>query len=636
MRSDCLSIAGLAREVVVLTGAKATTPKIKTVAAAKKKSKVPKFKITLLAKKDCPHYVGRIIRNIDPQAVTPIWLKERLRRSGIRSIHPVVDVTNYVMLELGQPMHAFDLAKVEGEIRIRSAQKGETLALLDGKSVNVIPGTLVIADKTRALALAGVMGGAASAVTDDTSAIFLESAYFKPTTISAYARQYGLHSESSHRFERGVDPELQVRAMQRATALLLEICGGDADTIIELTSIPDLPKRGTIVLRGTRIAQLLGFTIPQKQIEMILRGLGMRATKTAHGWRVVPPSHRFDITRECDLIEELARVYGYDKVPSQLPQFAISSEVMPETHIPENRLRQALIDRDYQEVITYSFIDPELQALLDPNVKPMILTNPIASNMAAMRTSLWPGLLQALLYNQNRQQTRLRLFELGRAFLPGTRNKLDDLSQEKRLAGAICGQRYPKQWGMDPENVDFYDLKADIDALLSLGGGAGEVQFVSTSHPALHPSQSAEIQLNGRPMGIMGRAHPQIQRQLGLESPIFLFELLSSAIQMAKVPIFRELSKFPSIRRDLTISVNRQLPAKTVMECASHAAGGLLVNLEIFADYRGEGIDSGRKNLSLSLTLQDSSRTLKDEIVETIMTKVVTALQTQVGAQLRQ
>ena len=629
-RGDCLSVVGVAREIAALTGARLKTPAAKNAAITSKR----RLAVTLAAKQDCPHYAGRVIEGLDPAARTPIWMQERLRRAGIRSIQPVVDVTNYVMLELGQPMHAFDLARLSGGIVVRNARKGEVLALLDGKSLALEPGTLVIADRNAPVAIAGIMGGLVSGVTTATTAVFLESAYFRPETIARRARGLGLHSESSHRFERGVDPHLQRLALQRATNLLLAIAGGRAGPITEQTSAHHLPKRVTIRLRGARVARLLGMTLPVKTMSDTLKRLGMRVLKTTDGLRVTPPSYRFDIARECDLIEELARVVGYDRIPSKCLPNTMAASLPSEADLSADRLRAVLMDRDYYEAITYSFVDPALQAMLDPQATPALLANPIAADMAAMRTQLWPGLLAALTYNYNRQQARIRLFEIGPRFIPGPKG----VRQELAVAGVIYGPAAPEQWGVTRRTVDFYDLKGDVEALLSVT--RAEFETHSVRHPALHPGQCAVVSRRGRhrdaSIGLCGMLHPAIQAKLGLDQPVFLFELGMAGLSTADIPRFREISKYPSVRRDLAVVVDQSIPAREVLACVAKAAGELLANLELFDEYRGEGIDFGRKSLALALTLQDSSRTLNDEAAEAVIQRVVAALGSELGAHLRQ
>ena len=627
-RGDCLSVSGVARELSALTGAKLKQPVIKPIAAKQRR----KLAVKLEATQDCPRYVGRVIADINPHAVTPMWMKEKLRRSGVRSIHPVVDVTNYVMLELGQPMHAFDLDKLSGAIHARHARQGETLTLLDGNRVELAAGTLLIADDKQPLALAGIMGGLDSAVGDATRHLFLESAWFRPETISVGARSRGLQTESSQRFERGVDPMLQRTAMERATALLLAITGGKPGPIVEQITRRHLPRVEPIRLRAERVDRLLGMPIPAKTITTIFGRLGMRLKKSKRDWTVTPPSHRFDISREVDLIEEIARVHGYDKVPSQRPRIEMAAGPISESLATDSRLRALLVDRDYQEVVTYSFVDPKVQTLIDRQIAAVPLANPISADMAVMRTTLWPGLLQAMLYNQNRQQTRIRLFEIGRTFI----TQGQELSQEHMLGGAVTGEALAEQWGVPRRGADFYDVKADVEALLTLAGIVGEARYTPVSHTALHPGQSAEIRHHGKRVGQVGLLHPELQSQLGLDRPVILFELALAALQFEKIPVFREFSKFPSIRRDLAIIVAEATPAQAVLECVEKATGRLLVNLELFDEYRGKGIDSGRKSLALGLTLQDSSRTLNEDEIERVMAQVIATLGSELGGAVRE
>lgn len=626
-RGDCLGVDGIAREVSALSGMSIKPLKIPPVKTTSRK----KITVTLTAKKECPHYVGRVIENIDPSAATPVWMQERLRRSGLRSLGPVVDVTNYVLLELGQPMHAFDLAKIAGGIKVVKAKSKHKLALLDGSTADVVPGTLLISDNKRPLALAGIMGGADSAVSVETQDIFLESAFFLPEAIAGRARSMGLHTDSSHRFERGVDPLLQKRAIDRATELLLSIVGGNAGPVIEKKVVAAMPKRQSVSLRYAKLQQVLGLKLTNARVQTILKRLGMKITATANGLRVTPPSYRFDIEREVDLIEEVIRVHGYHHVPEHAPRIAVHSDIAPELEVGDHRLRRILVARDYQEVITYSFIDPKLASLIEPDIKPLALANPISGDMAVMRTSLWPGLLQALQYNQNRQQNRVRLFELGRCFITNGKG-IDEI---KRLSGAVSGLAAPKQWGQHEREVDFFDAKADLAALMAHLDAVAMIDYAAAEHPALQPGQTAKISQNGSEIGIIGRLHPRIQAELSLDQSVILFELTISALNSHKILKFRSISRFPAIRRDIAVVVDISVPAAYIEEVATKAGGGLLEKLELFDDYRGEGIDSGRKSLALGLTLQDSSRTLKEVEVEKIISRVVVALEQELGAELR-
>ena len=633
-RGDCLSIMGLARELSALTGARYTPVAAKPALAKTGR----KLNVSLGAKHACAAYAGRIIESINTAVVTPLWMRERLRRSGVRSIHPVVDITNYVMLELGQPMHAFDLDQLSGNISARLARQGESLTLLDGNTLALTTEDLVIADTRGPLALAGIMGGQDSAVSNTTQNIFLESAWFRPDIIGLRARHHGLHSDSSHRFERGVDPALQRMALERATALVLTICGGRAGPVSEVRAGAQLPKRLTILLRAARIERVLGMPLPPAAVETLLKRLGMRVAKAAGSkaerrWKVSPPSWRSDITREEDLIEELARTHGYDKLPTRTPRAVLHVPSAPESRITQSRLRHLLIDRDYQEAITYSFVDPALQALITPDDAPLTLANPIASDLAQMRRTLWPGLIKAVLHNQNRQQTRVRLFEIGRRFVaqPG------GVDEQSVIAGVATGSAIAEQWGSPARPVDFFDVKGDVEALLALGGRRQFV-FRPARYPALHPGQAAEILLAGAKevVGLVGVLHPQIQAKCGLEQTLIMFEIQLSALQNAILPQFQEISRYPAVRRDVAVVIDQAVPAQALVDLARRTAGTLLVNLELFDEYRGEGVDSGRKSLALGLTFQDTSRTLNEEDVETAVGRVIAALKADFDAQLRQ
>ncbi|MFZ5593467.1 MAG: phenylalanine--tRNA ligase subunit beta [Pseudomonadota bacterium] len=627
-RGDCLSVAGIAREVAALNRSTISSPQAVEVPAAI----ADVLCIEIAAPEACPRYIGRAITGINRAAETPLWMRERLRRSGVRSIHPVVDVTNYVLLELGQPMHAFDLNKLVGGIRVRYAQTGETITLLDSQQVTLEAGTLLICDHKQPQAIAGIMGGLDAAIGDTTDSLFLESAFFAPQVISGHARRYGLHTDSSHRFERGVDPELPRRAMERTTALLLEIAGGQAGPVVEAADEAHLPARKPIVLRMARVKRLLGADIPSTRIEEDLERLGMDVTIQAEGWRVTPPGFRFDIAIEADLIEEIGRIYGYSALPASRPQGELTISTQPEARVDLGRIRQVLVDRGYQEAITYSFVDPALQRLLDPQTHPLPLANPISADMAVMRTTLWPGLMQALMYNQNRQQTRARLFESGVKFI----SQDDEIKEEKLISGVISGDLYPEQWGQPSRPVDFYDAKADVEALLALTAQPGDFVFTPQQHPALHPGQSALIRRrDGETVGWVGALHPAIERELGLTDRALLFELRLAVIVQAKLPRFRELSKYPAIRRDIAVIVDDAVSSQAVRECIANTAGELLQNLQLFDVYRGKGIEPGRKSLALGLTWQDVSRTLTDQDIDALMERVVGKLQSDLGAKLR-
>ncbi|MEO5573646.1 MAG: phenylalanine--tRNA ligase subunit beta [Gammaproteobacteria bacterium] len=626
-RGDCLSIAGVAREVAALNHCTLQSAPLESVAASISDA----LEISIEEPAHCPRYVGRVVTGINPSAQTPLWMAERLRRSGIRAVSAVVDITNYVLLELGQPVHAFDLSKLEGGIQVRLAHPDETLMLLDGQRVNLSADTLVIADQHRAQAMAGIMGGMDSAISSVSTALFLESAFFSPQHIAGRARRYGLHTDSSFRFERGVDPNLPRIAMERATALLLEIAGGQAGPLREIAHPEHLPVRSPITLRPLAISRLLGVDIDAARVTDILKRLGMEVISQQHGWQVTAPGYRFDIAIEADLIEEIARLYGYHQLPTRRAVAPLKMTARPETAINAHRMRQLLVDRGYQEIVSYSFVEPSLQHLLDPEHTPIALTNPISSDMSVMRTSLWCGLLQALLHNQKRQQSRLRFFELGVNFI----SQANDLTQEKYIAGVMLGDQYPEQWGLTPQAADFYDIKADVEALVDLTGAARKFTYSNQQHPALHPGQSALIKRNGQSVGWLGALHPAIEDELGLGKRVYLFELKVSALEQRQVAVFHELSKFPPLRRDIAIVVNTTVSAQAITDCIKELSCDFTLELQLFDVYQGKGIDSSRKSVALGLTLQASSRTLTDPEADTVVDRIVTKLHDDIGATLR-
>ncbi|WP_027910471.1 phenylalanine--tRNA ligase subunit beta [Pseudomonas sp. URMO17WK12:I4] len=626
-RGDCLSLAGLAREVGALYDAPVTRPQIAAVAPAHDEVRP----VDVLAPQACPRYLGRVVRNVDLSKPTPRWMVERLRRADVRSIDAAVDITNYVMLELGQPMHAFDLDVIQGGIRVRMAEEGEKLVLLDGQEVTLRADTLVIADHQRALAIAGVMGGEHSGVSATTRDLFLESAFFDTIAVAGKARSYGLHTDSSHRFERGVDSQLAREAMERATALLLEIVGGEAGPIIEAVDPAQLPSVAPISLRAERVEQMLGLKLDDELIVKLLGALGLSVEGGAGQWQVKVPSHRFDISLEVDLIEELARLYGYNRLPVRYPQARLAPQTKAEAVADLPVLRRLLVARGYQEAITYSFIDPKLFELFSPGVKPLTLANPISADMAAMRASLWPGLVKAVEHNLNRQQSRVRLFESGLRFV----GQLDALKQEPMLAGVITGSRLPESWAHGRDSVDFFDAKADVEALLAAAGDAASFTFVPGEHSALHPGQTARIEREGRLVGYLGAIHPELAKTLGLDQPLFLFELLLSEITAGRMPAFKELSRFPEVRRDLALLVDRDVPAQNLLADIREQAGEWLTDLRLFDVYQGKGIDPLRKSLAVGLTWQHPSRTLNDDEVSTATQNILTSLEQRFNATLR-
>ncbi|MCP4408834.1 MAG: phenylalanine--tRNA ligase subunit beta [Gammaproteobacteria bacterium] len=627
-RGDCLSIAGLAREVSVLTGARIEATAHAPVTAHNDQL----LAVEILADQACPRYVGRAVRGIDSSLTTPLWMQERLRRSGIRSIAPVVDVTNYVMLELGQPMHAFDLAALQGGIRVRFANQGEELVLLDGRVLTLDQGTLVIADHQRALALAGIMGGVGSAVSESTQDIFLESAFFKPELIAGKARGFGLHTDSSHRFERGVDPQLQRRAIERATALLVEIVGGESGPVIDIANDDYLPPSPSIRLRRSRIRRLLGISPAVSAINGMLDALGCDAEQVDEQWQVSAPSFRFDLAIEADLIEEVARVYGYDNIPLVSQARLAVIQQQDEAAIPAARIRELLVDRGYQEAITYSFVDPLWQRRFDPQRAAKKLANPISSELAVMRTTLWPGLVKTARHNLNRQQTRIRLFEMGLRFIESG----SGLEQTPMLAGLASGEVLPEQWGVNAQAVDFFDIKGDIEALLRLVDLQDKVDFRVQSHPALHPGQSAALFIDEKCCGWLGTLHPNLETQFGLGQQIVLFEIEQAVLNRGRVARSQPLSRFPVIRRDIAIVVDRSTTADQIRRCIAANHIDALHECYIFDVYSGKRVAENLKSLALGLILQDLSRTLTDKEVDEMVSRIVSSLERELGASLRE
>ncbi|GAA0202327.1 phenylalanine--tRNA ligase subunit beta [Kangiella japonica] len=624
-RGDCLGISGIAREVGVLTQTDVTPVSPKAVAAEVS----DKLDIKLSAPQACPRYLGRVIKGINPQAQTPQWMVQKIERSGVRSIDPVVDVTNYVLLELGHPMHAFDLAKIDGSIDVRMAKDNEKLTLLDGQEVELSSDTLMIADDSKALAIAGVMGGEHSGVSAETKDIFLESAYFDAIAVAGKARQYGLHTDASHRYERGVDYELQRTAMERATELLLEIVGGKPGDIIEAVDKSAMPKKRHLTLRRERIERVVGVSFDDELVEDILTRLGLGLAPSEKGWDVSVPSFRFDIDNEESLIEELVRVYGYNKLPIRKPQGEMAMFMQNESRVFKDVLRDVLVNRGYQEIITYSFVEPKLQAVLEPAMKPLSLMNPISSEMGVMRTNLLPGLVQAAQFNTNRQQNRIRFFEIGLRFDTSS----DDLQQIPTIGGILAGRRHLESWEDDARKVDFYDVKGDIEALLSTT--KRRFDFVPSEKSILHPGQSADIHFSGKRVGYVGKLHPQTQQTVDLDLDVFVFEIDIDALSERELPEFTPLLKFPSIRRDLAVIVDENVKGGELIDFIVKIGGKLLTDAFIFDIYKGEHLEQGKKSVALAMTLRHPEKTLEDAEINKVVDKVVAGLEEQYQAVLR-
>jgi len=626
-RGDCLGIVGIAREIAAINKAKRDRLELPEIS-----SQGASLPVEILAKEVCPHYCGRIIRGVNNRVNAPIWMQERLRRSGIPSINAVVDVANYVMLELGQPLHAFDLAKLDEKIEVRYAKQGEAITLLGGTEIKLTDNTVVIADNSKALAVAGVMGGIDSSVTENTTDIFLESAFFAPEKMAGIARSYGLQTDASYRYERGGDYNLQLPALNRMTSLLLEIVGGEPKDLVEVTAQDSIPEPVMVHLQRDHIRKFLGIEIAGEEVLSILQHLEMQVEPVTDGWKVVVPSWRFDLGIEEDLIEEIGRIYGYHKIPEQ----RIVAELIPPLpdaeHANKTRAYELMADLGYHEVITYSFVDAKLQALVDPQHPPLVLVNPISPEMAVMRTSLWPGLIEAVKYNVDRQQQRVRFFEIGACFLQQDQS----LEQPTVLAGISLGDLYPPQWGIKrEEQVDYFDLKNDVASVMKQFGHEKRVEYLPTDHPALHPKRSAQIILAGEPIGFVGEIHPKLKQELGLVRQVCLFEVHLDHVIKELRATFCEFSRFPKIQRDIAIVVDESVTWQKIRQKIVDIAGELLHNIDIFDVYRDESLGIDKKSLAVHLNFQSVSRTLVDTEVDQLVDKIILALKQTFGASLR-
>jgi phenylalanyl-tRNA synthetase beta chain len=625
-RGDCLGMIGLAREVGVIARQDVTPLDF----SAPIESIIDNFEVRITAKDACPRYLGRVIKNINLNSESPLWMKEKLRRSGLRSIAPVVDVTNYVLMELGQPMHAFDLEKLEGHIDVRFAKQNEKLELLDGKEIELTPETLLITDASKPIAMAGIMGGMATAVSDQTQHVFLECAFFAPLAVAGKARSYGMHTDASHRYERGVDYLLQRTAMQRATQLLLDICGGEAGPITE--AIGNLPEPIEVSLKHSSISSLLGIQMDKKEVRDILGRLGFGlSADDGEVLRVLVPSYRFDVSIEADLIEELARIYGYNNLPQTggLGNQRLSST--PESHIELGQIRQQLVALGYQEVVTYSFIEPSLAKTLFPDQPGVSLQNPISADMAVMRTSILPGLLSTLKYNKNRQIERIRIFESGLIF----QSSGEEIKQTAMLAGLVSGNKMPVNWNNNKDLSDFYDLKGDVELLLALGLELDRYTFESAEYACFHSGQCARIVRDGELVGHVGALHPAMQREMGITGNCYMFEVELAPLQERRLPAASALSKFPEVSRDLAILVDSNCAASEVLANVRVNAGEHLTDLRIFDVYQGDAVAKDKKSIALSLTWQHPSRTLSEDDINIIISKCVNRLQDAFNANLR-
>ncbi|MEY3410433.1 MAG: phenylalanine tRNA synthetase, beta subunit [Pseudomonadota bacterium] len=619
-RSDCLSIVGIAREVAALTGATLVLPKFDAVSAQHQDVK----KVSVADAEACAHYCGRLVKGVNAKAQTPEWMVRRLERSGLRSISAVVDITNYVLLELGQPMHAFDAAKLQGDINVRWASQGETIALLNEQEVQLDKDMLVIADNSGAIAFAGVMGGQSTAVSDTSTDIFLESAFFTPDTIAGKGRRFGISTDSSYRFERGVDYGNTLQALERATALVLEICGGQAGAVTEVNGV--LPKRVPTQLRMAKLNSILGITLDESLVAKLFDQLGFIYTKKAGVFEVSPPSYRFDISREEDLIEEIARLHGYDNIPAIAPIADLGMLPDAEGVVTRSVLQDVLVANGYQEVVNYSFVDESWETELLGNTMPIKLKNPIASNMSVMRSGLWGGLLDTLVYNLNRQQDRVRIFEMGASYAEAK----EGFQETMRISGLAYGDVIPEQWGEVARNVDFYDVKADVDALTG-----GRAEYVAAQHPALHPGQTAQIVVRGRSIGWIGKLHPKWQQHYQLPKGAVLFEMDLAPLQQRSIAKYSEVAKFPPVRRDIAVVVDEAVNVDVLIKTMKKAKVQFVTDIALFDVYRGKGIAEDKKSLAFYVLMQDTQKSLTDAEVDSVMASLLELIKNQHGAELR-
>lgn len=626
-RGDCFSVLGIARDIAALTGAALKSPDVAGPAAASARVQL----VELPVPEACPVFAGRVVEGIDPAARSPLWLVERLRRAGLREISPVVDVTNYVMLELGQPLHGYDADRITGTIRPRLAAGGESLTLLDEHTVELSKGTVVITDDRGVIGLAGIMGGLSTAVTAQTRNVFFEAAFWPRPFMAGRARSYHLHTDAALRFERGVDPMGQARAVERAAELLLSIAGGRAGPLLVETADGQVPTRPPVRLRRARIEKLLGMGVPDADVEPILERLGCRLDQAGDGWQVTPPGYRFDLEIEADLIEEIARLVGYDKIPQTNAIAATPLAACSDRRVADDLAAQILIARDYQEAITYSFVDAAANAAISGTPSEFVLSNPISSELGAMRASLWPGLIKAAAMNLAHQQDRVRLFEMGKSF----HGSLDSPIEVRRIAGLALGPSLPEQWGAGKVAVDFFDVKADVSAILAQSGPPESVEFVAVAHHALQPGQCASIQRDGAALGWIGKLHPRVAEQFDIKPAVYLFELDADKALAAAAPQAGTVSKFPTVRRDLAVLVACDVQVNDLEAAVKAAAPALIKRVVVFDIYTGPGIEPGLKSVALGLILQETSRTLTAQDADAAMLAAAQKLQSDFAAVLR-
>lgn len=626
-RGDCFSIRGIAREISVINKLQMNEPVINTVAAT-----IADEKKVVISTEGAPRYLGRVVKNVNVKAATPEWMQQALSRSGIRTHSILVDVTNYVLMELGQPMHAFDLSKIEGTVHVRQATQQEKLQLLNDQEVELQEDIMVIADDQKALAIAGIMGGLASSVTDDTTDIFLESAFFAPLAIAGRARRFGLHTDSSQRYERGVDFELPLIAMNRASQLIQELAGGEFGPITVAEKTDLLPKREAIELKQAQVDQLLGYQVAGEFIADALTRLGCKVTVKAEGeWSVVPPSHRYDMAIYQDLIEEVARIDGYDNIQISLPSMDVKfAKYQDRFELAE--LRQTIVTLGYQEAISFSFADAKLEKQLNPEVKPLMLANPISSDLAAMRSTLLSSLIPCVQYNLNRQQSRVRFFEFGLRFDYQNAKSIEDLQQTPTLALVAVGSQAPESWHAKPQPMDFFDFKGEVEEILA--AGRVSVEYVRSERAWLHPGQSADILVDGKSIGYLGRLHPSLENELDL-STTWVAELDQTAVLQSYVSNFTELSRFPSVRRDIALLISDNINVRDIQQLIEQTGGELLDSTWLFDVYTGQGVEDGKRSLAFALLWQHPSRTLEDAEIKSGMDNIIQVLENTYQATLR-
>ena len=624
-RADCFGVRGIAFDVAAAFGSKVEPYDTAPVAAASDAS----LAVELHAGADAPRFVGRVLEGVDATAATPLWMAQRLLRSGVRPISLLVDVTQYVMLELGQPMHAYDRDLLKGPLGVRHARAGETLKLLNGDTADLDAQFLAITDADRVVGLAGIMGGDDTKVSATTRNVFLEAAHFAPAAIIGRSRRLGLHTDAAHRFERGVDPELPRIAIEYATRLILDIAGGVPGPVVEAVLPQHLPVPQTITLRRARLARVLGTAVADAEVARILIALGFGVETNDAGWTVTTPARRFDLAIEEDLIEEVARIHGYDAIPTTLPGGATRLVNPGETRSSEHGLRRQLVARDYLEAINFAFVDASLLEAWSLTEGSIALANPLSAELGVMRTSLLPGLVSALARNTARQQARVRLFELGRSFMASQ----DGPVETRRIAAVACGEAAAEQWGVASRMLDFHDLKGDLDALAAVS--KAQLEYRSATPPFAHPGRSADVIRDGVRIGWIGQLHPRLQASLGIETEVFGFELDLDALMERPLPRAKPLSRFPSVRRDLAFVVAGTVAWDELQSAASAAGGALLREVGLFDRYLGKGVDPGCKSLAMRLIFQDDSRTLTEQDVESAVADVVAALGQRFGATIR-